>query len=614
MDDLVAQKKPRERSWGWALGLMPGLVTALLLKLGSWIEHTQLLKSSTPVQVNSLENFLLMVLWGVLTLIPFRHQIWFCAVFLAAHQFLSFLDLCYFHFFDDLPSLYLLPMWFQAGRTTDSVTALLVAKDALVLVPLVLYLPVGGLLWRCRKRTPNSARAGSIVILLGVLMFGYSFRHLHPVRHEQLQRRFQNIALARIFGPLFYHYYDLAEWSRVQLGLEAETEVEDEQILRLINESRALSTEATPFQGLFQGRDFIFLQLEAFQYFALDSEYEGRPIMPFLQEAQNRVFTFKLFDQTHLGRSADGQFIYMNSLHPTASRPLPFTYPTNTYFGLPKMFADKGYRTIYMEPCTPSFWNADKMAENYGFQERLFTADMPPENRARDIRGWGLTDFALFKKARELGMKSSKPFFIYVVTVMCHHPYAESSNTPVDFPPKNRTSMVRRYLRCFGARDQAVKELMLELAKTERGRRTVICLAGDHDANLPDAEMRALGYPTFPEREVVTAMVGTVEDYLGLQKGQAKPKPPHSWGAQMDLAPSLGHVFSLAMEESVFVGWNLFATQNRGPYDCRIGTHMDQSGKIHDSERSGDRSVPDQFRVSEMLLQADKIEEFRSRK
>lgn len=378
-------------------------------------------------------------------------------------------------------------------------------------------------------------------------------------------------------------------------------------VKRVVDKSRELSTAETPFKGMYEGRDVLFLQLEALSYFAFDGEYEGRKVMPFLQQAKGRVFTYRLFDQTHLGRSADGQFIYLNSMQPPATRPLPFVYPGNKYFGLPWLFREKGYSTYYFEPVESSFWNAGTITVAYGFQHRFFRDDLPPKDRKKDIKGWGLTDSALLSRVWEAVQKSEEPYFGYVVTVMCHHPYSSASTPSVDFPPKKKSSMVRRYLRCAAARDASLKAFMMELATTERGRKTVICLAGDHDGNLDQDELREMGYPPYPAHECVIAMVGSVEQYLGLEQNPLRAKQPRDFGGQMDMAPTIGHVFSLNMEESVFVGWNLLATQNRGPHYCRVGTMMDQTGKI---QLEGDVQNPHEtetFEASEMLLQWDKI-------
>ena len=78
----------------------------------------------------------------------------------------------------------------------------------------------------------------------------------------------------------------------------------------------------------------------------------------------------------------------------------------------------------------------------------------------------------------------------------------------------------------------------------------------------------------------------------------------------MDLAPSLGHVFSLAMEKSVFLGWNLFAKQNSGPRISRLGTWMDRRGMIKPPEDTSEALDTTEFEVSEMLLQTNRILEF----
>lgn len=586
------------------------LVAVALLVLIDRYQRTEHLSFNKRIEEPSFQWVLFASLVALLSLFPRRFQRLACLLLLLFHLGVVFLDSAYFRFFQDLPSFYLLPTWMQAGRVGDSVFSLMTARDLLFAVPVVVYLIF---LWFEHRRAPQRERDWRISLLLvGLCAVGWAtvWNTVHPVRHEQLQRRFQNKAIASIFGTTFYHYYDFAEWARVTVGLEGGKAFDESLVAKVVGLSRELSLENTPVKGVYEGRDLIFLQLESLEYFALEAEYKGRPVMPFLHKAKERVATFRLFDQTHLGRSADGQFIFLNSLHPPAARPLPFVYPNNNYFGIPWMLREKGYSTFYFEPVESSFWNAGTITVSYGFQHRYFKNELPPKNKKTDVRGWGLTDGALFEYVTEILAESEQPYFAYVVTVMCHHPYSATSNPTVDFPPAKKTSMVRRYLRCAAARDLAVKNLLIRLAETERGRRTVICLAGDHDANLSQAEMRKAGYPVYPENEMVPAMIGTVAEFLGLEESPLKAHQKRDFGGQMDLAPTLGHVFSLNMEESMFVGWNLFATQNRGPHRCRVGTVMDQNGIIQLEE---DARLPGEdglFEASEMLLRWDKIRGF----
>lgn len=583
------------------------LATMALLALLDRYQRTELLDLSKPIEEPSFQWMLFVSLIALIALFPRRFQRWACLSLMLIHLAVVFLDSAYFRFFQDLPSFYLLPTWMQAGRVGDSVSNLMSAKDLLLVLPVLSYL---ALLWAERRWAPSRERDWRVSLtLVGLCALGWVvvWKTVHPVRHEQLQRRFQNKAIANIFGTTFYHYYDFVEWARVTAGLEGGKAFDKNLVAKVVGRSRELSSEDTPVKGAYEGRDLIFLQLESLEYFALEAEYQGRPVMPFLHQAKERVATFRLFDQTHLGRSADGQFIYLNSLQPPAARPLPFVYPNNKYFGLPWLLREKGYSTFYFEPVEASFWNAGAITVSYGFENRYFKNDLPPKDRKRDVRGWGLTDGALFDQVLDAVEKSDDPYFAYVVTVMCHHPYSATSNPTVDFPPAKKTSMVRRYLRCAAARDLAVKNLLMRLSTTERGRRTVICLAGDHDANLSKPEMKKLGYPVYPENETVPAMIGTVEEFLGSTESPLKTHQLRDFGGQMDLAPTLGHVFSLNMEESVFVGWNLFATQNRGPHHCRVGTVMDQTGRIQLEE---DARLPDEdglFEASEMLLRWDRI-------
>ena len=586
--------------------------TVALLWLAGYFEHYVLLEYDHPLEVPSLEATVMLGLACLLSTLPRKMQPWACSFFVLLNQVWMFVDVTYYRFFNDLPSMHLLPTWFQAGRVGSSLHEVLRVSDLLMLWPAGAF---AGLLFM-RSRLQGESKEDPVLprvalILIAVLLGHQVWTSVHPVRYQQLQRRFQNKAIWHLFGTQFYHFYDLFEWTRVSLGWEGGRRLEKELVEQVIGQSRRTSSVNTPMKGRYAGRDFIFIQLESLEAFAIDADFEGRAIAPFLHQAAQRVLRFELFDQTHLGRSADGQFIFLNSLHPPASRPLPFVYPTNDYYGLPEMFAEKGYETLYFEPVEDSFWNAGIIARSYGFRKLFFRDELPPDDPKQDVRGWGLTDAALYRKVQEKTAGLKEPFFCYVVTVMCHHPYSESSNQPVDFPPKDKLNMVRRYLRCVASRDENLRNFLLQLSTTERGRRTVICVAGDHDANLNQAEMKNLGFPVFPEREKVPLLLGTVNEFLGLESDLTGFTPPNPVGGQIDVAPTLGHVFSLNMEESVFVGWNLLATENRGTYHCRLGTWMDPTGKIRESEEARASEGHVRFEVSEMLLQSDKIKDFR---
>ena len=592
------------------LGIVLPISTVLLLLGGGLIQHYLVLGFEKPIEEPRLEWALLLTIGALLSLLPRRVQPWGCMAILLCHQSLAWFDANYYRFFRDYPSLHLLPTWAQAANVGDSTLQGMQRTDLLLTLPVLGFLPLAFLAKRWQPEEERKLLPSLILVVLAAAGWGVALHTIHPVRYTQLQRRFQNKALVKIFGPQFYHYYDLYEWLRVSLQLADSRPLDAELVKKIVGESRASSTADTPYRGMYQGRDLLFLQLESLQHFAVDAEYEGKPIMPFLHKASTRVHSFRLFDQTHLGRSADGQFIYLNSLHPPASRPLPFVFPNNFFYSIPRMFVEKGYSTYYFHPGDPTFWNAGTISAAYGFQHRLFRKSLPARDRDKDIRGWGLTDRALYEHVVERLSESKEPYFAYVVTLMCHHPYSAASNEPVDFPPAKPANQVRRYLRCAAARDKALENFVRLLSQTERGRKTVICLAGDHDANLKTSEMKKLGYPIYPESESVPMMIGSVEEFLGSVDARPLPAEARS-GGQIDVAPTLGHVFSLNMEESVFVGWNLFATQNRGPYQSRVGTWMDQTGRIRlkeNGQASGDTS---RFEVSEMLLGADKIRDFK---
>lgn len=588
------------------------LLTALVLKLESIYVHSHLLGNKNPLDEPGPEYCLLLLLAVGLSFLPVVLSALSCVLVTTMASLLWLMDATYYRFFRDLPSWHLLPTWRQAGKASESLSSIAHPDDLKLFIGPVLILLLAFVDLRLRARRNRAGFAAPLTALVAALVLsGITARGLHPVRWEQLQRRFQNVAIGRIFGPFFYHAYDSYEYLRAAWHLDGRKPLEKEKVLKAIALSQESSSADTPFRGIFAGRDLIFIQLESLEYFAYEMDFEGVPVMPTMRKMGELGFAFRLFDQTHLGRSADGQFIFLNSIHPPSDRPLVFVYPNNSFRGLPTLFAEKGYETIYFHPSDPTFWNADGMAKAYGFSTTFFRKELPIRHHEREVRGWGLSDHALFERVVEKTRGQDRPFFAYVVTLMCHHPYPESPPSDTDFPPPKGLSMVRRYLRCCNTRDKAIKRLTEELARTPRGRRAVLCLVGDHDSNITESEKERLLLPTFPESEAVPLVICPVENFISGQPVLNGQKPEVDFGGQMDLAPSLGHVFSLAMEQSVFLGWNLFFKQHMKPRLSRLGTWMDHRGMIRPSQDHSEALDTTNFEVSEMLLQNDAIAEIR---
>jgi lipoteichoic acid synthase len=603
----------RADPWGWTRLILP-LITVGALWLESRYAFWSLLSRRDPVEEPGPEICLFLALLALLSMLSRGWAALMAFLLSAGTSLLWWIDAHYYRFFRELPSWHLLPTWRQAGKASESLGSLLRGDDAVLLLGPLLVGGVGLTLYLRGRHLPVAGRRIPLMLCaLAALAAIFTAKTLPKVRWEQLQRRFFNLAIMEIFGPLYYHAYDSYEYGRVMVGLgEGKRRLEPAKVQEALSKRRQSALQETPFRGIYEGRDLILVQLESLEYFALEAEVDGRPVMPFLQHLASVGYGFRLFDQTHLGRSADGQFIYLNSLHPPADRPLVFVYPNNSFASaLPKLFAEKGYDTLYLHPSDPTFWNSKLMATAYGFQTVLFRQELPARDEKKEIRGWGLTDQALFQRLLERTAQAGKPYFAYVVTMMCHHPYPEIRDEDTDFPPPDPESMVRRYLRCCNLRDRSLRQLVVELARTERGRQTVLCLVGDHDSNVTTSEKILRKLPSFPESEAVPMVLCTVEQAMSAQSVPGGPRPPVSFGAQMDLAPSLGHVFSLAMEQSVFLGWNLFSKQNSGSRISRLGTWMDRRGMIKPPEDTSEALDTTEFEVSEMLLQGDLIPEYR---
>ncbi len=219
-------------------------LTVVLLKLQALYFHHQMLGRTQAVEEPGLENSLFLLAIPLLALLPKGFRYLSCVALLVTSTVLLEIDAMYYRFFFDLPSLHLLPAWHQAGKTTQSAGDFMESGDAGLLwaLPILLVAVTVGWFLERKKTLP-------LVPLLGVgLAAGFTVatcQQLHPVRYEQLQRRFQNVAIGKIFGPLFYHAYDCWEWSRVELGWEGGRSFDREMVERVVGASRESSWSRT---------------------------------------------------------------------------------------------------------------------------------------------------------------------------------------------------------------------------------------------------------------------------------------------------------------------------------------------------------------------------------
>lgn len=589
--------------WGGATGL----AAAFALYCGVWrprwrvpafavwciltlVWKVQLTHSLLPVTVNPdavdqvWTAFNAVTLSGLVCLLPAR-WVPLGLTGLAGFWAVIFLgDVVYYRYFQDVLSTYLLEGASQVASVTDSVRRLLQPADAWLFIDLPWLLGAAVYLL-VHRDSGQGRRLGGVLFLSGALFTSGYLLALDPAKNNLLLKRFRNVAIVQRIGVLNYHCYDLYQAAERTVGALGAGETDLEAIQRQVARSRKSLGRPTDHLGVLSGTNLLVVQLESFQSFIPGLKVDGQQVTPFLNSLLPECLVFDLYDQSWHGRSSDGEFAMLNSLHPPPTRPLCYAYPDNQFYALPSVLAERGYATLYCLPYVGSFWNARHMSDRYGFQHQLFKDDMPAVG-VHEWQGWGMRDDALYERVVPRLADFGEPFFAYLVTLSGHHPYEEIASEDEQLRLSDRFSgtMLADYLQVCRARDDTLRTLVQLLRQEGLWERTTVILVGDHDARIPEEELALLG----PGWEA--PHWDRVPFILHAPGGRLKGRPDRV-GSQLDLAPTVLHLLGFTDPPVVFLGRNLFDDATPPLIASRSGyaLNREEIGQFDGSAESGCR-------------------------
>jgi sulfatase-like protein len=194
---------------------------------------------------------------------------------------------------------------------------------------------------------------------------------------------------------------------------------------------------------------------------------------------------------------------------------------------LPRLLADQGYRTMYVQPAPLSFMMKDQFMAKAGFTD-VIGHDYFKKAYARS--NWGVDDRAFFEQAavalRDLDAGGA-PWFAALLTVGTHHPYTVPSDfrtgTPLDEDPHSRAI---RYL------DRALGAFVADLEASHMLDDTLLLVTSDESfgVNGYDDQTQLLSYNwgflvarapgeaarVVAEPHAQTDVALSIADYLGI--------------------------------------------------------------------------------------------------
>lgn len=456
-----------------------------------------------------------------------------------------FLDSLYYHYFNGLPSVSMFKQIKQAGVVSDSVTDAIGFLNTLFLIDLpiliIFYISKKKLFKKERKRYDKKWKIGIPSTLLLVLI----------ILNIVLNRLGYATVLAK---QEFFTYHgkdviSLFDDREERLSEEKILTKEDIEYLR-----ERVTKENGKYEGIGKDKNLIVLQVESIQNFVINREYDGQEITPNLNnliDGEGSIYFDRYFQLLGVGNTSDAEFVTNNSLYPSMKNPTYEQYSDNTFYGLPWILRNEGYKSWVFHGYKPEFWNREKAYPNQGFERFLSGDDYELINGGI---GFGIADEHFFEQSIDYIKEMGEPFHSFMITLTSHTPFnMPDIHEKIKLRKEHEDTMFGRYLQSIHYTDGAIGKFIEELKEENLYDNTIIAIYGDH-VGLP---------PTIDENKK------NVEEYLkkpyGFDEilnipliihipGEDIKETVSTVGSQIDFLPTILNIMGIKNEKGIMFG------------------------------------------------------------
>ena len=503
------------------------------------------------IEVNRMEIIILiisMAVWGLIFVFFGR-----CGlkrkqgIFLLVYSLLSllmFADTMYFNYYNQTVSVR--QLW-QAKAVTavpDSFIATLIPASFLLLVDIPF-------------------------VYMYFKKYSQKFSNMKPVYHRELKigfylvtililtmiaNPFSSAAIARVNSMEFFtsHVGDIYETISDKL---AKSEMDEEEILEVVADQTQEPPIRAKYHELGKGKNLVVVQLEAFQDFVINSQYNGQEITPNLNKLikKDTIYFDQYYSNTGKGNTADAEFSSLNSLYPLIDGEIYRLYEDNTFRGLPWLMREQGYRTLAVHGYEGEFWNREAAYPYQGFEDYISMEDMKQD----EIIGMGISDKSMFSQLVPILKEQDSQFFSFVITLTNHHPYIlDEKYQSLELLEEDKDTKFGSYLQTVRYTDEAIGQFIYDLKAAGLYDNTVIALYGDH---------HGLNCGMDDVKESVSAFIGRDYDYDEMLNVPMLIHIPnsninetiHTSGGQIDFLPTIANIMGLNLDDTLYLGQDL---------------------------------------------------------
>lgn len=213
-----------------------------------------------------------------------------------------------------------------------------------------------------------------------------------------------------------------------------------------------------------------------------------------------------------------------------------------SYESLPTLLGRSGYRSGFFEMSVGTYECAPGAFHNLGFDWAWFRENLQDESA--NLGYMAGDDFRMLKPALDWATQETGPFFLMFMTSISHDPFEVPS-----WYDQDKKDRYQNYLQSLRCSDEFLKKLCQQLQERGLDKNTILCVLGDHGANLQSWA----GGRVVPYEELIRI------PWVISWPGHLTPQEPIEWPcSQLDVTPTLLNLIGYDISQANFEGKNVF--------------------------------------------------------
>ena len=385
-------------------------------------------------------------------------------------------------------------------------------------------------------------KSSIIMILISILFF--DILNLSDFGNSILYKQWSTSMSVQAPGPLGYHAVEAS--ITLSKALNRQTNITDKELIENWLDYNIEDIEPNKYQGIFKGKNVIFLQIESLENFVINQKTNGSEITPFLNKLTKEGLYFNnIYEQNNGANSIDCDFLVNSSIYPLGDQITAINYGENVYpNALPRLFNMNGYTTISTHAEMPGEFNWTELHKNGFGSEELWSLK---DYNYDEVVGYGLSDRSFFYQLSEKLKNVNEPFFIQAPTLSSHGPFNIAKNyRKLNLPSEIDESYLGGYFESLHYTDSQIEMFFTLLNESRLLDDAVVVIYGDHSGvhKYYNDDIQNLNYEDNWWKEYDHKIP------LIIYSPDVYPELIQTHGGQVDILPTISYL--MGIDESLY--------------------------------------------------------------